>query len=366
MKVQRKIIQLSLFGLLVNFSPLSFSESLTLNIHCWEGYAKPYTDGFKALMKEKHGIDVNLNITNVSDPDEFWQLARGKQVDLISPAHNIPKSEKWPFIKRNVAAPVDLNNVPNYQYLLPFLKNNPFVTEAGQVFGVPYTMGPYGLAYNADKVSAPSSWSVLWSPDAQGKYSISKDYADANIYISALVLGASYDELYQSSKLWKKVGRDELQSKLTQLATNAHSLWEGTANPDEFAKLDYATSWGYAVAAANKNGLNWKMARPSEGSTMWVDHWVITHAVAADSKKKLMAEEWINYALGVELQVGVIRNWGVSPVVTNLGDNITAEETKTFAVGDDSYWRGLSLWEEQDKRTVNANGVFWENATKGL
>lgn len=353
---------IGVFLVLVSLS--ARAETISLNVLCWEGYTKPYVAGFKALIKEKHGLDVEINVSNVSAPAEFWNMARGGKVDLISPAHNIPKSVHWPFIERGIAIPVNLDNIPNYKYLLPFLKKNDFVTKGDVVYGVPYTMGPYGLAYNADKVPEPKSWEVLWQPEARGKFSISKDYPDANIYTSALVLGAKYDELYDINKLFESIGNVQLQGKLTLLAMNAASLWEGTANPDEFDTLHYATTWGYAVGAANKKGLNWKMARPKEGATMWVDHWVMTSALKGDKVKKMLAEEWINYGLGIELQVGVIRNWGVSPVVTNLGGNITAEEVSTFAVGDDAYWSELSLWQNQGRRTQNGNLLLWNNALK--
>jgi len=358
-----KFLSISLSTILCFCSPLTSAQSVTLNIQCWEGYASHYVEGFKKLVKDKHNIDITINITNVSDPNEFWQMARAKKVDLISPAHNIPKSKKWPFIKGGVAIPVNLNNIPNYKYVIPFLQKNDFVTENNKVYGVPYTMGPYGLAYNADKVKEPKSWNVLWGAAAVGKYTISKDYPDANIYTSALILGSTYGDLYDIKKLRSSAGNeDAIQEKLNALAKNAYSLWAGTANPDEFDKLHYATTWGYAVSEANKKGLNWKMARPSEGTTMWVDHWVITSAVEGDKVKKMLAEEWINYGLGIELQVGVIRNWGVSPVITNLGDHITSAERDTFAVGEDTYWKGLSLWENQDKRTSNANAKVWKKA----
>ena len=345
--------------------PLSgIAQELTLRLHCWEGYAKPYVKDFKILIKHKYDIDVNMVISNVSDPDEFWQKARGLKVDLISPAHNIPNSKQWPFIESGVALPINLDNIPNYKYVLPFLKYNRFITNVkGDVFGIPYTMGPYGLAYNADKVKEPKSWNVLWQDDAQRRYTVSKDYPDANTYIAALALGAKYKHIYDSDKLWATVGRVPLKTKVEALAANAFSLWEGTANPKEFGLLRYAATWGYAVSEANKKGLNWKMARPKEGTSLWVDHWLITHAVNKPLKK-LIAEEWINYTLSKTLQIGVVRNWGVSPVVTNITSDFSNKEVDTFNVGDNEYWKTLSLWQHQSIRTQNTNKFLWRDAIK--
>jgi len=345
------------------FIQIAASKDMTLRIHCWEGYAKPYVKNFVELVKKKYKIDIQLKITNVSNPEEFWQLSRGKMVDLISPAHNIPKSPSWAYVNGKVALPVNLDNVPRYKDLLPMLQKNEFVTQNDQVYAVPYTMGPYGLGYNAEKVKKPDSWNVLWEKASEGYYTISKDYPDCNIYVSSLVLGADYDDLYNYDRLFKKISKKDIQKKLNLLAKNSGSLWQGTANPDEFSHLKYAATWGYAVAKANAKGLKWKMAKPREGSTMWVDHWLITYAVKDPLKKKL-CEEWINYCLGPELQVGVIRNWGVSPVVTSIKHLITPSEIETFNVADNDYWKTLSLWKFQKKRTKNAYSIFWKNAIK--
>jgi putative spermidine/putrescine transport system substrate-binding protein len=53
-------------------------EKATLRINCWAGYAKPYEADFKALVKEKYNIDIELSIENPTDQDEFF-LAVKKQ-----------------------------------------------------------------------------------------------------------------------------------------------------------------------------------------------------------------------------------------------------------------------------------------------
>ncbi len=338
------------------------AEDLTIRIHCWEKYAKPYVAGFKKVIKSKYNKDIEVIITSVSNPSEFWELSRAKKVDIISPAHNIPKSRRWKFVQANVALPIDLENIPNYKHLLAVQQKNSFVTIKGRVFAVPYAIGHYGLAYNADKVKKPVSWSVLLEDNAMGKYSISRDYSDCNIYITALMLGASYDSLYDIDLLLSKVSKQEIQNILNKLATRAASLWEGTANPDEFSELSYAATWGYGVAEANRKGGNWKMAQPKEGATAWIDHWLITYAVEKDVFKKKICEEWINYCLSPDVQVGVIRNWGVSPVVVNIKNKITQKEINTFRVGDNKYWKALSYWENQNTRTSNFYQLLWKQA----
>ena len=221
----------------------------------------------------------------------------------------------------------------------------------------------YGLCYNADKVSEPMSWNILWSEKAKNKFTISRDYFDCNIYVTALVLGANYSEIYNYDLLTKKIGKDKLTKKLNLLGQNAFSLWEGTAKADEFPELFYATTWGYAVAVANKKGGNWKMANPKEGGTVWIDHWVITHAVKDDKFKRRVCEEWINYCLTDRCQLGVVRNWGVSPVISKV-KGLTAEENTVFNVGNNKFWKNLSLWQIQNKRTQDGFEGLWKRAIR--
>lgn len=364
--VSKKIIKvITVFMATFAFIPkVVFAQDITLRILCWEGYAKPYTKKFQALMHKKYDKKVSLEIKNVSDPGEFWDESRGNNVDLISPAHNILKSNKWKFIEGKIALPINLKNIPNYKYVIPFLQKNEFATKNGKVFGVPYTMGPYGLAYNADKVEEPESWNILWSKEAKNKITISKDYSDCNIYTSVLALGGSYNDLYDYDTLVSNIDKISLSKKLSKLVSNTFSLWEGTADYKQFDQLLYAATWGYAVAQANKHGGNWKMATPKEGTTMWVDHWVITHSLKDKPLKKKIAEEWINYCLSNDLQIGVIRNWGVSPVVTNINDKLTKDEIAVYKPGQNEYWKNLSLWKNQSTRTQNAFKIIWDSAKR--
>ena len=350
--------------LFIPCSTAALSTEIPLRILCWQGYAQPYVVEFQRLIKRKYGIDITVQVSHVSSPADFWKLSRAKKVDLISPAHNLLKSNKWNYIQGKIALPLNLENIPNYRYLLQFLRTNSFVAEGEEVFGIPYAMGPYGLAYNADKVSAPDSWGVLWQEHAKKRFTLSKDYPDCNIYITALALGATYDELYDYDKLISHISKRKLERGVKQLIENAASFWVGTADYTEFSQLTYAATWGYAVAQANLHGGNWKMAYPEEGTTMWVDHWVITHSLKGQPLKKQLAEEWINYCLSNEVQLGVLRNWGVSPVVTNINDRLTPVEREIYKLGNNEYWKTLSLWQTQSTRTHNAYKNLWERRSQ--
>ncbi len=244
--------------------------------------------------------------------------------------------------------------------LLPVFLEDTTPIYAGQRYGVPYNCGPYGLAYNADVVkTTPTSWNVLWAPQYKGQYTANNNFPMVNVWITALSLGYSYDEIFDIDKL----DRAKIQTKLNVLGQNAKTLWDGAADPKGFPTLSLATTWGFAAQHANLDGGNWLIATPKEGGTAWVDAWYITSA--AEGLTKRLAEEWINFMLNPENQADVVKSQGVSPAVVSVGDLLNAKEKAMFHVGDNEYFKTVALWRVMSPETEKAFNEMWETATKG-
>jgi spermidine/putrescine transport system substrate-binding protein len=332
-----------------------------IRITCWAGYAEPFAEDFKALVKEKFKTDVELQIYNPTDQDEFYMAAKNGTADLISPPADLAKTPRFYMFNEGslYLAELDLKNVPNFENMLAFFKADESVMHNGKRYGLPYNCGPYGLAYNTDVVKdAVDSWNVLWDERYAGKYTINNNFPKCNLWVTALSLGYSYDQIFDINQL----DREKVQQKLDLLAKNAKSLWDGSANPDEFPELALATDWGFAAAAANKKGGRWLIASPKEGGTAWIDLWCITRA--ATGMKKRLCEEWINFQLSPKVQAEVVRSQGVSPVVNNAAPLLTAEEVKMFHVGDNDYFKTVAIWRVMSEETEKAFGEMWEAAKK--
>ncbi len=196
----------------------------TINITCWSGYANANViDAFKALVKEKHNVNVEVKTFYPTMQDEFYQAAKNGTADLISPPADLAKTPRFYCFNEGdlLLAEIDPANVPNLQHLLPFFADDTSLTHNGKLYVVPYNCGPYGLAYNTDVVKeAPTSWNILWDPMYAGKYTITGTFPKCNFWIAALAMGHKYEDIFDIAKLDKA----KLQKKVNTLVKNAKNL----------------------------------------------------------------------------------------------------------------------------------------------
>jgi len=358
-------MKIKFIALVVGFSFIAAGKcfaAIELNILCWQGYAPQlYVSGFEQYIEKKHGKKVKVIVKNVSDPQEFFNGLRSKAVDIISPAHNIPKSERWPMIQKHLVLPLNLKNIPNYKNVNPYLQHASYVSKAEQLFGVPIVYGTYGLAYNSNKLTkAPTSWSVLWQPEYVGKFSISADYYEANIYSTALSLGYTGEQLYDYDLLSKD---PVFIDRLSRLANSTASLWHGVDKSADLLGLSLATAWGFSFQELRKKGEVWRFSSPTEGVTGWVDHWLIGYSLKDDAFKKMLAEEWINFTLSEEMQTYYVRALGQYPVSTAINKHLTTDEIAKFHLDNSDYIKdNLNLWKVLSIRQQNGFRLLWQRA----
>ncbi len=160
-----------------------------------------------------------------------------------------------------------------------------------------------------------------------------------------MALNASHKQIYDTHSLWSHLGVGTLQQKLSLLAAGAKTLWKGTDAPTGLDRLHYTTTWGSAIYKANREGLNWKMAQPIEGSTIWVDYWVMTYALKGNLLKQKIALEWINFNISPEIQSHLSQQWGTSMVTHYPNKALSHKEKSNAVLNIDPKVTNNSLWE---------------------
>ena len=338
------------------------SEQLTLRMLTWDGYAPPTAQKrFQRIIAHKFGIDLQFEIEYASNPDDYYNKIRSGAVDLISPAHNIPRDSRYNLTQNGVTIPINLGNIPNYQNLLPQLSKQPWAMDNGRVYAVPIVHGFYSLAYNSSIIKEPpTSWNIFWDQEYAGKYTVNKDYYELNVYIAALALGARKDDIFH----YDTIKGNKLEARLHKLAANAASFWSGFDKPVHFRNVALATTWRFAFPQTNEMLKDWRVAEPREGTPWTIDTIMLGKTLKDNEPLKTIAELWINFLLEPENQVEIFANGiGTCPVTNEAWDMYTtyylspAERERL-----ERLFTNLIPWQILKTRDRNAFLLLWREA----
>jgi len=335
-----------------------------LRLMVWEGYTpERIVNEFEQEIEEKYNKKVELEIVYASGSDDFFGSVRNKNVDMITISHHWIKDARFGYISKELILPIDLDNIPNYHNMISEYRDADFHLSDGKIYGVPVAHGPYGLVYNTETFqTAPQSWEIFWDPAYKKNYAIGRHEYLYNINITALALGYPRETLNKFDGLNNRVFKE----KLRELAVHARILWTGVDKVEDLLGLDIATSWGDSLKALKRKGQVWKMANPREGTLWWVDEYAITWSLAGRPFMKKVAEEWINKSLSGDFQLDhLVRELGIFPVVSNIRDDLSAEEKDRIMPDSDRSIMGNRILQQMyTQRDRNGMKLLWEEALR--
>ena len=135
------------------------SGKVVLNVFNWGEYID------KELLTEfeqETGIQVNYELFDTNE-SMLPSLNRRNLVDLIFPSDYVIEE-----MISEMLAKIDLNNIPNFQYIddrFKYLNYDP-----KNEYSIPYFWGTLGILYNTDMVTEPvDSWDILWDEKYAGQ-----------------------------------------------------------------------------------------------------------------------------------------------------------------------------------------------------
>ena len=343
------------------------AQAVVLRVLEWEGYITSFQKDFEHYAKSK-GKDVTLVFSKKPDGtpffigsyDDIFDSLRRHDVDVVTPTENYYKSANSKLMR--LLLPLELERVPNFQSLYPNIQNLNFARdESGKVYGVGLLGGSYALAYNIDKVPAPDSWTVLMSPSAHGKTSLTNEQYEANVYQAALMSGVAPKDVYNIDH-FTQTQLAQTAEIVTKMVNNAASFWGGMPYPKDMVGLSYVTDYWFGVAAANKVGQHWKIATPKEKVTVWLDSVAIAADLADDPEKLEAAYLLLDFMLGPETQAQIYQKFG-SVIVSPGGKKRLPPDQQAMLPGGD-FFDETYFWQPLSLRTRNAFKVMWDEAIK--
>lgn len=333
---------------------------IELKVLEWEGYISPFAEDFTAYAKGK-GKDITLKIVEpyITNPDQIFNAARRGEADVVTPTHNYFKMSKGKLMKTLIA--IDTSRLSNYPNITESLRNATYDENKGKKYSVPLLGGSYGLAYNVDKIKeTPASWEVLWDSANKGKFSLTNDQFEANLYITMLALGYPAESCYDIDKA--EFDAAKVQDKLNALVANSGPFWGGMPYADDMKELNYVTDYWFGVADANSKGQNWKFATPKEGQTVWLDTMSISKDIESETEKLEAAYMLVDFMISPEVQKKLHEMYG-SVIVNAKTADIMSDEQKTASfVGDPGFFKEEYFWKPLTDRTRNTYKQMWKKA----
>jgi putative spermidine/putrescine transport system substrate-binding protein len=310
----------------------------------WPGYAEDGTNDPKVdwvtPFEKKTGCQVTVKTFGTSD--EAVSLMKTGAYDVVSASGDASLR----LIAGGQVEPVNTDLIPNYADIYPFLKNRPWNSVKGQMYGVPHGYGANLLMWRTDKVKpAPTSWGVVFEADSPYKGNVTA--YDSPIYIAdaAMYLMAKKPDL--GIKNPYALDDKQLQAVVDLLKTQKTMVSEYWS--DYLKEVQAFTSgnsvvgttWQVIANVATGEKVPVSVTVPTEGVTGWSDTWM----VSASSKSKNCAYLWMDHIVSPEANAAVAEYFGESPS-NGKACGLTADKKhcETFHAGDQAYSEKIWYW----------------------
>jgi putative spermidine/putrescine transport system substrate-binding protein len=287
-----------------------------LDIICWvayceDGTTEPGVDWVSPFEKQT-GCQVNVKVGNTSD--EMVQLMRTGQYDGVSASGDATLR----LIEGGDVDPVNTDLVANYADVFPGLKDQPYNSVDGQMYGIPHGRGANLLMWNTDSVNPqpPESWAVVFDPKQASKYAGKVTAYDNPIYIADAALYLKTHEPGLGIENPYELDQEQFDAAIQLLKEQRQNIgeyWtEFTKQIQSFANGDttVGTTWPYQYLTLKGEGKPVEAVYPSkEGSTGWSDTWMLS----SEAKNPNCMYLWMDHITSPQVQAEVAEWFGEAP-----------------------------------------------------
>ena len=316
-----------------------------LNIIAWAGYAENGSTDKKVdwvtPFEKATGCQVNVKIGNTSD--EMVTLMKTGQYDGVSASGDATLR----LIYGGNVAPVNTSLVPNYATVSTFLKDRPWNSVNGQMYGIPHGWGANVLMYNPAVVKpAPTSWGAVFDPKSPYKGKVTA--YDSPIYIAdaALYLMKTKPELgikdpYALDDKQFQAAVDLLKTQKSMLS-NYWAAYTDEVSSFEQGSTVLGTAWQINANLINADGkVKVDSILPTEGATGWSDTWMI----AANAPHPNCMYKWMDWIISPKVNAQVAEWFGEAPAQTKAcTETVDKSFCTTFHALDAAYANQIHYW----------------------
>ena len=280
-------------------------DVITLYVYNWGEYMSDGSEGsldvndafenwYNENVGSKNGTRVEVNYSTYSSNEDLYAKITSEAVnyDVIVPSdYMVQRLQKEGYL-----APLNYDNIPNMENILPeFLGDNAYY-DKGNVYSVPYLYGMIGIIYNTSMVDLEDedigSWSLMWDEDYTGnilQFNNSRDaFGTAQYYLGVDVNQATEEQWRDALELLKK------QKQIVQ-----GYVMDEIFNKMENGSAAIAAYYAGDFLAMYEENNDLEFYYPKEGTNLYVD----AMCIPKSSENKEIAELYINFMLSEDAAI---------------------------------------------------------------
>jgi putative spermidine/putrescine transport system substrate-binding protein len=197
--------------------------------------------------------------------------------------------------------PWDLNKVPNFAALWPWVKDIPSARWEGLQYGIPIAVNADAMIYLPEKVGTVDSYHAVFDRKFKGRTSMEDSWLNSVIFTAIYLKESAQANIIDPSDLTL----DELHVVMEFLTREKRdgqflkfwSGWEEGVYLITNGDVWVMTGWEPIVYAAQKKGANALYAKPKEGYEAWSTN-LLLHKGAQDHHTLDAAHAFANWCLG--------------------------------------------------------------------
>lgn len=328
-----------------------------VNLVAWAGYVEdgstdPKVDWVSDFEKET-GCQVNVKIGNTSD--EMVTLMRTGKYDAVSASGDATLR----LIAGGDVAPVNTDLVPNYADVYEALKNQPFNSVDGQMYGIPHGRGANLLMWRSDKVKDNlDSWSAVFDQASANKGKVTAYdnpiyIADAALYLKATKPELKIDNPYELDEKQFAAAVDLLKAQ----RDNIGEYWSDyTKEQAAFSSGDsvVGTTWQVIANLLEADKVPIKTTLPKEGATGWSDTWM----VSSKAQHPNCAYKWLDHIISPKTNAAVAEWFGEAPSnQKSCAETAVKNHCEIFHADDEAYFDKVAFWTTPRKDCGDSRGA---------
>jgi len=342
-----------------------------LDIIVWGGYAedgsnvKEY-DWVNPFIKANPDCGkVNVKPADTSDAMvSLMQGGGGGLYDGVSASGDASNT----LITRGDVAEVNVDLIPDFKDISPFLQSPAHNTVNGKHYGVSHGWGGNTLMWRTDLVNpAPTSWDAVFDPAKMEPYKGKVTAYDGSIYVAdaAVYLKAHKPELGITDPY--ELTQDQFQAAVDLLKAQhpyVGKYWAGYADEiDNFTSgaSVVGTTWPYQTNTLKASNVAVKAIVPTEGMTGWADTWML----ASKAKHPNCMYKWMSWMVTPHVQTEVAEYFGEAPANPKAcaeldkvyGSYGVKDFCTLYSVNDKSFYDSISFWKTPQTDCGDSRGA---------